>query len=139
MTKNRPFTCTTAAEQMLKPPVKMFGIPAMRKLAKEITTWKSRDCFEHLITYATTPPQLPSNYENSDGMRQIQAKVLVSLGKKYSINEWVDASRSFEKSAALIKELCRAAAEQDTTKCSKLMTRIAGIEEEAYNLLRTAS
>jgi hypothetical protein len=124
---------------MLKPPVTVFGIPAMRKLAKEITKWKSKDCFEHLITYATTPPQLPSNYENSDGMRQIQANVLVSLGKKYSINEWVDASKSFKKSAALIKELCKAAVEQDAPKCSKLITQIAGIEEEAYNLLKTAS
>jgi hypothetical protein len=72
-------------------------------------------------------------------MRQIQANVLVSLGKKYSINEWVDPSKSFKKSAALIKELCKAAAEQDTPKCSKLITQIAGIEEEAYNLLKTAS
>jgi len=127
------------AEQMLKPRVRMFGIPAMRKLVKEITTWKSRDCFEHLITYATTPPQLPSNYEHSDGMRQIQANVLMSLGEKYSINEWVNASKSFKESAALIKKLCMAAAEQDAPKCSKLITQIAGVEEEAYSLLKTAS
>jgi hypothetical protein len=125
------------ADQMLKPPAKMFGIPAMRKLAREITTWQSEDCFEHLITYATTPPQLPSSYEHSDGMRQTQAAVLANLGEKYSVNEWVNASKSFTNSAGLIRQLCKAAAERDTPKCSELVTQTANIEEEAYNLLKT--
>ena len=130
---------TFKAEQMLKPPVKMFGIPAMRRLAEEIITWKGKDCFEHLITYATTPPQLPSSYEHSDGMRQTQATVLANLGEKYSINEWVNASESFAKSAELIRELCKAAAEQDTPKCSELVTQATNIEEEAYNVLKSAA
>jgi len=57
------------AEKMLKPSVKLFGIPAMKKLAKEIFDWKDKESFEHLVIYATTPPELPKTFEKSDGMR----------------------------------------------------------------------
>ncbi|MGA2766702.1 MAG: BtrH N-terminal domain-containing protein [Candidatus Bathyarchaeia archaeon] len=127
------------AQQMLKPPVKMFGIPAMRKLAKEISLWNNEECFKHLATYATTPPELPSSYEHSDGMRFAQADVLESLGKKYNINEWVATSKLFMKSGQLIKELCRTAMNQDGAKCSKLIAQIADIEEKAYCLLKDAA
>jgi hypothetical protein len=124
---------------MLKPPVKMFGIPAMRKLAKEISLWNNEECFKHLVTYATTPPELPSSYEHSDGMRFAQADVLESLGKKYKINEWVATSKLFRKSGQLINELCRTAMNQDGAKCSKLIAQIADLEEKVYCLLNDAA
>jgi len=127
------------AQQMLKPPVKLFGIPAMRNLAKEIVSWNRRDCFEHLITYATTPPVLPSSFEHSDGMRFAQADVLEDLGRKYKVNEWIDASERFRRSGNLIIELCKTAMKRDSQKCPVFITQIAGIEEEAYCLLRDAS
>jgi hypothetical protein len=124
------------AQQMLNPPVKMFGIPAMRKLAKEITSWNNEECFKHLVTYATTPPELPSSYEHSDGMRLAQSKVLESLGRKYEINEWVNTSKLFKKSGKLVIELCKTAMTQDTGKCSEFITQIADAEEKAYRLLK---
>jgi hypothetical protein len=127
------------AEQMLKPPVKMFGIPAIRKLAQEIGAWNNVECFKHLVTYATTPPQLPRNFEHSDGMRFAQADVLENLGKEYQVKEWTDASQSFTKSGNLTIKLCKAATKQETGMCSELLTQIANIEEEAYRLLRSAS
>jgi len=123
------------AEQMLKPPVKLFGIPAMHKLAGEIVSWNNHECFEHLVTYATTPPELPKSFEHSDGMRLAQAGVLENLGKKYKINTWVDASKLFKKSGKLIIELCNHALKQETETCSELITQIACVEEEAYGLL----
>jgi len=123
------------SQQMLKPPVKMFGIPAMRKLAKEITSWNNEECFKHLVTFATTPPELPSNFEHSEGMRYAQADVLESLGSKYNVNEWVDAAKLFRKSGRLVIELCRTAMKQDLGKCSEFITQIADIEEEAYCVL----
>lgn len=123
------------AAKMLNPPVKMFGIPAMRKLAKEITGWKDQACFEHLVTYATTPPELPRTFEQSDGMRSWKSKVLRELGKKYHIEAWTRASAMFEESGTLIKGLCRAALKQDRASVSALIARIADIEEAAYGLM----
>jgi len=127
------------SSQMLEPPVKLFGVPAMRKLAKEITTWNNRKCFEHMVTYATTPPQLPSSFEHSDGMRFAQAGVLEDLGKKYKISEWIDVSKSFRASGDLIIKLCKAALKQELEKCSELITRVADIEERAYLSLKNIS
>lgn len=124
------------ASQMLEPPVSMFGIPAMHKLAREIISWNNRECFEHMVTYATTPPELPSSFEHSDGLRFAQAEVLGNLGKKYKVSEWTDTSKSFRKSGELVVETCKAAMRQDSEKCSELITQIANIEEEAYNNLR---
>lgn len=126
-------------EQMLRPPVSMFGIPAMRKLAKEITSWKKKEWFEHLVTYATTPPVLPKSYEHSDGMRFVQARVLKTLGEKYNVSKWLEASNLFTESGKLITNLCRASMEQDTETCSDLIAQIADIEEEAYHLLANPS
>lgn len=83
------------AERFLNPPVKIFGIPAMRKLAEEICEWDDRRCFEHMVTYATTPPSLPTTFENSHGMRFWQADVLSALGNKYGKSNWVEAAMLF--------------------------------------------
>jgi hypothetical protein len=126
------------AKQMLRPSVKMFGVPAMRKLADEIVLWTSKECFEHLVTYATTPPGLPTSFEHSDGVRFAQAAVLENLGEKYRVNEWINASKLFRKSGWLIVELCKVAMKQDSEKCSELVTQIAEIEEKAYHVLEDA-
>jgi len=123
------------AERMLNPPVKMFGIQAVRKLSKDIFEWKDKGSFEHLVTYATTPPKLPENFEKSDGMRFWKSKVLRGLGEKYEIDNWIKSSVMFENSGKLIAELCRAAMKQDRNSISKLILQIAQIEEDAYNLL----
>lgn len=126
------------AEQMLEPPTKLFGIPAMRKLSKEINSWDDGECFKHLVTYATTPPELPNRYEHSEGMRFVQAGVLEALGEKYEVKEWTDASRLFRKSGKLIIELCKSAMKQDSKTCSEPLTRIADTEEKAYCLFKEA-
>ena len=127
------------AEKMLKPPVKLFGIPAMRKLAKEIFEWENKGCFEHLVTYATAPPQLPETFEKSDGMRFWKLQVLKELGDKYGIDNWIKSSVIFKDSGNLIIELCKAAMKQDRDSISKLILQIADIEEDAYNLLSERS
>jgi hypothetical protein len=98
---------THKAERFLNPPVKLFGIPAMRKLADEILEWDNKKCFEHMVTYATTPPLLPKTFENSHGMRFWQADVLKALGNKYSESAWTEASTLFRRSGEKIKKLVR--------------------------------
>jgi len=126
------------AERFLHPPVSLFGLPAMRKLAKEIMDWDDRRCFEHMVTYATVPPQLPRTFENSHGMRFWQADVLDKLGEKYRVGNWVKAAGLFLDSGKKITELCEAALKQDKPHVAKLLGDIADVEEKAYTLLRDA-
>lgn len=124
------------AERFLNPPVKLFGLPAMRKLADEIFEWNNRKCFEHMATYATAPPLPPKTFENSHGMRFWQADVLSALGNKYNVRSWTEASKLFRRSGEEIMKLCKAALEQDKQRISEALTVIAEIEERAYKLLK---
>jgi len=126
------------AERFLNPPVKLFGIPAMRKLADEILAWDNKKCFEHMVTYATTPPLLPKTFENSHGMRFWQADVLSVLGSKYSQSAWAEASALFRQSGEKIKRLCREALKQNKQKASDSLLEIAETEEQAYRVLKAA-
>ena len=123
------------AEKMLTPPVKLFGIPAMRKFAKEIFDWQDQPSFEHLVRYATTPPEMPKTYEKSNGMRFWKSRVLEELGKKYKVDKWMSTSAMFRESGKLITEICKAAMQQDRETISNLIIRVADIEEKAYTIL----
>jgi hypothetical protein len=124
------------AGRMLKPPASMFGIPAMRKLAKEITTWEDKACYNHMVAYAgLTPPLIAEDLSHNDGLRFEQARVLKALGQKYHNTEWSKASNLFTKSGELIIKLCEKALDYEGSACSELLDRIAGIEEEAYRYL----
>jgi hypothetical protein len=124
------------AERFLKPPVRLFGLPAMRKLAEEIFEWNNKKCFEHMVTYATAPPLLSETFENSHGMQFWQADVLSKLGSKYKMKNWTEAALFFRQSGNRITKLCEAALKQAKQKVSQLLTEIANIEERAYAMLR---
>jgi hypothetical protein len=111
----------------------------MRKLAKEIFEWENEKCFEHMATYATTPPTLPTSFENSHGMRFWQADVLSTLGNKYRINNWTEAAALFRESGENIKNLCQAALSEDRRRISQCLTEIADLEEKAYVLIEKSN
>lgn len=123
------------AQKFLQPPVRLFGIPAMRKAAKDILEWNNKKCFEHIVTYATTPPLLPKTYENSNGMRFRQADVLALLGIKCNVDKWTEASKMFRRSGEEIITFCESVMKQNISEASDMLLKIAEIEEEAYRLL----
>ena len=125
------------AEKMLNPPVAMLGIPAMKKLAKEIFEWKDDGSFDHLVIYATTPPHMPKTFENSTGMRKWKSEVLSLLGRKYNVTGWTNAAEMFKSSGNLIAQLCRAALKRDKALISRLISEVANIEEQTYRSLLT--
>jgi hypothetical protein len=125
------------AEKMLNPPISMLGIPAMKKLSKEIFNWENEKCFDHLVTYATTPPHLPETFENSNGMRFWKSRVLNELGTKYEMDNWVKASELFNQSGKLIIDICEAAMDRDRKAISDLILKVADIEERAYGFVKT--
>ena len=124
------------ATRMLRPRVGMFGIPAMRKLTKEIVSWTDKDCFRHMVAYAgLTPPLVAADLARNDGLRFEQARVFGELGQKYQRKEWSKASILFRKSGELILKLCERALEYDGRSCSAFLEEIADTEEEAYMTL----
>ncbi len=124
------------AGRMLKPPVSMLGIPAMRKLAKEIVSWEDKDCYKHMVAYAgLTPPLIAADLSHNDGLRFEQARVLKEMGQKYHRKEWGNASDLFVKSGEQIIRLCGKALSYNGKACSEFLVRIADIEEDAYQLL----
>ena len=124
------------ARRMLNPPVSMFGIPAMRKLAREIVSWTDKDCFRHMVAYAgLTPPLIAEDLSHNDGLRFEEARVFEDLGQKYRRQVWGDASVLFRKSGGLIVRLCERALEYDGRGCSVILGEIANTEEEAYTAL----
>ena len=123
------------ANKMLNPPVSLFGIPAMRKLAKEIFAWQDRESFEHLVMYATTPPELPTTFEKSDGMRSWKSQVLQQLGEKYENENWLKASKMFHESGEVIREICMAAMQQNCQIIADNILHVADIEEEVYKTM----
>jgi hypothetical protein len=125
------------AAKMLNPPVALLGIPAMRKLAKEIFNWGDNGSFDHLVTYATIPPHLPKTFENSNGIRLWKSRVLKELGEKYKQENWLQVSEMFEQSGSLIIDICKAAMRKDRNLISELILKVADIEEKAYNLIKT--
>jgi len=122
--------------KLAKPPCMVYWGANPRYLMREMPSWKDRSCFEHLVTYATTPPVLPTSFEHSDGMRFWQARVLKELGEKHAISQWVEASALFERSGKLIIELCKATLELDTKTASDALIQVADVEEEGYGLLK---
>jgi len=124
------------AGHMLKPPVSMFGIPAMRKLVKEIVCWTDIDCYKHMVAYAgLTPPLIAEDLSHNDGLRFEQARVLKELDEQYHRAAWGNASDLFLKSGNLIIKLCEKALTYDGKACSEFLAQIADIEEESYKLL----
>jgi hypothetical protein len=127
---------TYVADRLLNPPVSMIGIPAMRKLARDIITWDNDECFNHMVAYAgLTPPLIASDLSHNDGLRFEKARVLRDMGKKYQKRKWGDAAHLFMNSGELIIQLCDKALKHDVLSCSELLTRIADTEEKAYELL----
>ncbi len=124
------------AGRMLDPPVTMFGVPAMRKLAREIVSWTNADCFKHMVAYAgLTPPLIAQDLSNSNGLRLEQARVLGGLGQKYGKRRWSEAAILFRGSGELVVKLCERALQYDGRGCSAFLGEIANIEEEAHRLL----
>jgi hypothetical protein len=124
------------AGRMLKPPVNMLGIPAMRKLAREIIEWQNPDCFHHLVAYAgLTPPLIAADLSHNDGLRSEKARVLKEMGQKYQRQSWEKAAILFSQSGDLIVQLCHRAMAYEGKTCADIITRIADIEETAYTLL----
>jgi len=62
--------------------------------------------------------------------------VLDKLGDKYHFSNWTEASTLFSRSGTVIMDLCKAALNHEKQQASDFLLEIAGIEEQAYRLLK---
>lgn len=62
--------------------------------------------------------------------------MLETLGNKYRVNCWTQASTLFRRSGKRIMEFCREALEQNKQEVSEILLEIADIEERAYRSIR---
>jgi len=85
---------------------------------------------------AGSPPLIPEDLRECNGLRFEQAKLLEKLGNKYNETGWVEAGRLFKKSGESIIELCKNAVKHNGKKCSEALMKIADIEEEAYQIIK---
>ncbi|MFC1960462.1 BtrH N-terminal domain-containing protein [Chloroflexota bacterium] len=144
------------ADAMLNPPVSLFGIKAMRKLAREITAWPDElspdqldTCLRWFAEYTGFPPMLPWRLmgvtgqppQDHSGARNGLADMLRDLAADYQEPLWAEAATLFDESGQCMEALTAALVdhilgERDAlAEVATLLKQIAATEESAYHLL----
>jgi len=124
------------SNRMLNPPVNIIGIPAMKKLEKDIISMDKK-CLKHLAAYAgNNPPVIPENINKCNGLRFKFSDLLTEYGKKYNNVKYTKASFLFKQSGNSIINLCKNALNNNLQNCCKDLKNIINFEEEAYELLQ---
>jgi len=100
------------AEQMLNPVIKNFGIPGMRKLAKEFSSWQSyldkkdyRTALELMAMFANVSPTLVKGIDNFSAKRKELSNLLKELAKLTKEESFREISYGFELSGELISNI----------------------------------
>lgn len=121
---------------MLHPPVSMVGIPAMRKVAREIAGWPEEwgeetaaRCLRQVREYLSSPPDLEGAHLTAGRDRYIaflqEAGPLAGLDFSGAI-DWLC------ESMATIPELAEAIRGNDLGKAAACFDRIADVETRAF-------
>jgi hypothetical protein len=127
-------------QMMLEPPVSMVGIPAIRKVAREIGRWEeelgketAEKCYLHTLEYLNTPPDLEGNHLTAG--RDLTITFLEEAGAMAGMN-FSRAIDLLQRSIAVIPELAGSIRTRDLEKTGKLFDQMANIEEQAFQELR---
>lgn len=126
-------------QTMLHPPVSMVGIPAMKKVAREIARWPEElgedtaaKCLQQVREYLNSPPDLEGHHLTAGRDLYIaflqEAEVLAGLDFSRAIG-WL------RELIATIPTLAEAIRLYDLEKAATLFERVAEVEAEAYTEL----
>ncbi len=127
--------CTVA----LTPPVSMLGIPAMKKLSREIAAWPqqlgekaSGRCLSQVREYLNSPPDLIGNHLTAGRDIYItfleEAASLAGLDFSVAINH-------FRTSMSIIPTIAEAIQRGDLISAATSFDRIADVEQQAFTAL----
>lgn len=128
-----------ACQTMLHPPVSMVGIPAMKKVAREIAGWPEElgvdtaaKCLRQVREYLNSPPDLEGNHLTAGRDLYIaflqEAEALTGLDFSRAIN-WL------RESIATIPALAEAIRRNDLETAATYFDHVADVEAEAYTEL----
>jgi hypothetical protein len=127
-------------QMMLEPPVSMVGIPAMRKVAREISHWEdelgkdtAEKCYLHAVEYLNSPPDLEGNHLTAG--RDLTITVLKEAGAMAG-TDFSNSVDLLQRSISIMPELADSIRKNELEKAGKLFDQWADIEEQAFLELR---
>jgi hypothetical protein len=130
---------TDACQMMLRPPVSMVGIPAMRKLAREIVTWPAElgketaaKCLRQVREYLNTPPDAEGDHLTAG--RDLYIAFLQEAGPLAGL-DFSEAIRWLGESMATVPALAEAIGRDDLEGAAACFGHIADAETRAYTQL----
>ncbi len=121
---------------MLRSPISMLGIPAMKKLAGEISHWpeelgeeKARRCLLQVREYLSSPPDILGSHLTAG--RDVYLAFLEQAGEMAG-RDFSSASGKFQQAMRIIPEVAQAIEQGDLRSASGGFTQIARLEQEAF-------
>lgn len=138
------------ANQMLNPPIRNFGIPGIKKLSKEFSSWENwMDKGDYvlalkiLVMFANVPPTLSREIDNFTASRKEFSLLLKEVADTAKNPKLEQLSNHFQNSGQQIKRLCYTVSdyldqkEDKRSEIPALLSAIAETEEEAYNSIKS--
>jgi len=125
-------------QNMLHPPVSMVGVPAMRKVAKEIAGWREEfgeaadKCLRQVLEYLNSPPDIEG--DNLTAGRHIYIRFLQEAGEKTGL-DFSDPMRLLGETIKGLPALAESIRQEDLEEAGACFGRIADTEEKAYAIL----
>jgi hypothetical protein len=126
-------------QTMLHPPVSMVGIPAMKKVAREIAGWPEElgeeaatACLRQVREYLNAPPDLEGDHLTAG--RDLYVSFLHEAGGMAGL-DLSEAACRLQESVEIIPQLAEAIRHGRLEKAAAHMRRVAGGEETAYTEL----
>ncbi len=124
---------------MLTPPVSMLGIPAVKKVAREIARWpqelgeeRAADSLRQVREYLNSPPDLEGNQLTAG--RHIYITFLREADLVTGL-DFSGAIQGFETTVAMVPALAAALREGQLEQAAELFGHIAAGEEKAFTEL----
>lgn len=124
---------------MLRPPVSMVGIPAMKKLAREIARWPEElgedtaaKCLRQVREYLNSPPDLAGDHLTAG--RDLYITFLQEAGAMAGLDFSAAISR-LRESVEIIPQLAEAIRQSHLEEAAAHIRRIAKEETKAYTKL----
>ena len=128
-------------QTMLNPPVSMVGIPAMKKVAREIARWPeelgadtAEKCLRQVREYLNSPPDLAGDHLTAG--RDLYIAFLEEAGTMMAGLDFSAAIGRLRAGMAIIPQLAEAVRQMHLEDAAACFSRIAEEETEAYAELR---
>ncbi len=129
-------------QMMLRPPVSMLGIPAMRKLSREICHWPDQlgqeaadRCLRHVREYLNSPPDVLGSHLTAGRDLYITFLEEAAMMTGLDLSEPV---KHFRTVITIIPEIAESILLGDLLAAGSCFSQVARLEERAYSYLLTA-